>query len=87
MEALKTLKLRGLTAAQATINTIDIVIHDDGMVRYTDLSGNKRAFPLQGDAGLLIRDALQGSGGYAAADYTPDRPKLSGPGVGGRTDP
>lgn len=86
------LQLTGRTAASTLgtatgiIATDAIEVHDDGFIRFTDASGVRRAIPMKGDFGVLMREVLTGTGGVPATEPMFDRPLRTGPGVGGRTD-
>lgn len=93
MAVLKTLKITGRQSASTDgsatllLTTKTITIDDDGFLTFTDANSIKRRIPLIGDFAILMREVLQGTGGYAAADWAFNRPKVTGPGVGGRVDP
>ena len=67
MAAILTGKLRGLTAAAATIATLDIEIHDDGSVRFTDANGTKHRIMPSASLNALLKATLVGAGGFAAS--------------------
>ena len=80
------LKVRGLTAADAVLGTVVVAVGGDGFLRFTDAQGIKRAVKITGDLAILLREAFIGTGGYTATDVVGDRPVRTGPGVGGRVD-
>jgi hypothetical protein len=88
MAVLHSLKIRGLTAADATVATVSVTLDTDGMLRFTDARSVKRAIPLEGDLAALIKDIFTGTGGYEATIVSEpfDVPVLSGPGANGRAD-
>ena len=66
MAATFTGKLRGLTAASATIATLDITVHADGSVQFTDAKGTKHRIQPSASLNALLKATLVGTGGYAA---------------------
>lgn len=85
------LQLTGRTAASTLgtatgiIATDPIEVHDDGFIRFVDTNGVRRAIPMTGDFGVLMREVLTGAGGIPATEPMFERPILTGPGVGGRS--
>jgi hypothetical protein len=67
MAAILTGKVRGLTAASATIATIDVEFHDDGSVRFTDAAGTKHRFMPSASLNALLKAAFVGAGGFATS--------------------
>jgi hypothetical protein len=88
MAVLHSLKLRGMTSADATIATVEVTLDTDGMLRFTDARSVARAIPLNGDLAALIKDLFTGTGGYEATIVAEpfDVPVRSGAGVNGRAD-
>jgi hypothetical protein len=58
-------KVRGLTAADATIATIAVEFHDDGSVRFTDAAGTKHRIMPSASLSALIKASFVGAGGFA----------------------
>jgi hypothetical protein len=59
-------KFRGLTSADATIATKAVEFHDDGSLRFTDVSGNKRVLQPSADLNALLVQIFTGTGGFPA---------------------
>lgn len=65
MAALHSWKVRGLTAADATIATIAITYHDDGSVRFTTAAGEAVIIQPSANLNKLLKLAFTGTGGFA----------------------
>jgi hypothetical protein len=66
MAVLLTGKVRGLTAASATITTVDVEFHDDGSLRFTDAAGTKHRIMPSASLSALLKASFVGAGGFAA---------------------
>lgn len=86
MSVLLSLKLRGLTAEDATLGTVSITLDSDNLIRFTGPNGVKHAVPLSGDLAVLIAEAFKGPDGIPAALSRFGRPQLSFDGDGTRVD-
>lgn len=80
------LKLRGLTSADAVLGTVSITLGGDGILRFTDAGGVRRQYALTEDIAILMRECLTGTGGLTATDRVSNKPILTINGQGGRTD-
>jgi hypothetical protein len=66
MAQLYSFKLRGLTAADATIATKTVSYDSDGFLRWTDANSIARRVPISGDLAELLREVFTGTGGIDA---------------------
>jgi len=65
MAKLHDFKVRGLTAASATVATADIEYHDDGSVRFTTAAGEKVVIQPSANLNKLLKIIFTGTGGFA----------------------
>lgn len=65
MASLHSFKVRGLTAAAATIATADIEYHDDGSVRFSTAAGEKVILQPDANVNKLLKLIFTGTGGFA----------------------
>lgn len=66
MAKLHDFKVRGLTAADATIATVAIEVHDDGSLRFATAEGEKVIIQPSANLNKLIEAAFTGTGGIPA---------------------
>lgn len=59
-------KVRGLTAASATIATADVEVHDDGSLRFATAAGEKVIIQADANLNKLFKLAFTGTGGIPA---------------------
>lgn len=67
MAQLYSFKLRGLTAASATIATVTVSYDGDGFLRWTDANSQPRSVQIQGNVGELLKELFTGTGGIDAS--------------------
>lgn len=67
--AVYSFKVRGLTAASATIATLDVSYDADGFLRWTDTAGSStpRSLKIDGNVGEFLKEIFTGTGGITAS--------------------
>lgn len=65
MAKLHDFKVRGLTAAAATVATADVEYHDDGSIRFATAAGEKVIIQPDANVNKLLKIIFTGTGGFA----------------------
>jgi hypothetical protein len=64
--AIYTGKIRGLTAASATVATVDVTYDADGFLSFTDTESNKHRIAVEGAVAELVKMLFTGTDGLEA---------------------